>query len=152
MKAADQTTNLEITSASDTATFAFGRKLGAQLQRGAVVALYGELGAGKTQLTKGIATALGIAADLVTSPTFTICTEHTDGRLPLYHYDVFRLGSVAEFDELGWEEKRDTGITVIEWAEKIAPRLPAKTIHITLSHTSDPATRRIQMRGTEFPT
>ena len=99
-------------------TIRFGKMLGSLLQAGDILALQGTLAAGKTQLTKGIAQGLGIT-EPVTSPTFTIVSEYY-GRLPLYHIDVYRLGSPEEFLDLGVEEMLyGQGVCVIEWSEKL---------------------------------
>ena len=124
-------------------TLAFGRKLATQLQVGDVVALTGELGAGKTCLTQGIAAGLGIR-EPVTSPTFTLISEHQGKKLPLYHIDLYRLDSAAQALQIGIEEYLDSdGVTVIEWAEKIPELLPARAIHVRLDILENGA-RQIQ--------
>lgn len=110
----------------------FGLDLGRSLQKGDVVALIGDLGTGKTALTKYIAQGLGIR-DIITSPTFTIVQEYREGRLPLYHFDVYRIGEPEEMYELGYEEYfYGDGVCVIEWADRIEELLPegTKTIRI----------------------
>ena len=110
----------------------FGLDLGNSLEKGDVVALIGDLGTGKTALTKYIAEGLGIAGP-ITSPTFTIVQEYHDGRLPLYHFDVYRIGDPEEMYELGYEEYfYGQGVCVIEWADLIEELLPeeAKVIRI----------------------
>jgi tRNA threonylcarbamoyladenosine biosynthesis protein TsaE len=131
-------------SRSAAETIAFGRALAGRLRAGDLVALSGELGAGKTCLVKGIALGLGIA-QVVTSPTFTIIHEHRDGRLPLYHVDLYRLDSMHNALATGIEEYlgRD-GVTVIEWAEKIEPLLPVHTKHIRMEVVGGNA-RRIEI-------
>ena len=100
-------------------TVALGERLASQLRCGDVIALTGELGAGKTALVKGIARGLGIAQD-VTSPTFTLIHEYGGGRLPLFHIDLYRLDTVEQALAIGIEEYlTPDGVTVIEWAEKI---------------------------------
>jgi tRNA threonylcarbamoyladenosine biosynthesis protein TsaE len=107
-----------------------------------VLALYGELGAGKTALVKGIAAGLGIETD-VTSPTFTLVHEYEGGRLRLVHADLYRLGSIDDVLDIGMEEYMESGgVTVIEWAEKIEPVLPGRAVRIRLE-TIDESTRRI---------
>lgn len=124
-------------------TFDFGRQLGAELQPGDVVALIGELGAGKTCFVKGIAAGLGVTQE-VTSPTFTLIHEYRGERLPLAHIDLYRLDNVREAVNIGIEEYLGgPGVTVIEWAERIEPLLPANTQHIRLSIV-DEKTRNIE--------
>ena len=117
-------------------TISLGERLGKQLAPGDVIALYGDLGAGKTTLTKGIAVGLGLAAD-IHSPTFTLIHEHP-GAIPLYHVDLYRLSSEQEVETLGLEEYiyRD-GVTVIEWANTTRSLLPAERLDITLRMTGD---------------
>jgi tRNA threonylcarbamoyladenosine biosynthesis protein TsaE len=113
-------------------TIEFGRRLATELRAGDVVALTGELGAGKTCLVKGIALGLGIAHE-ITSPTFTIIHEYRGVLLPFYHIDLYRLDSTQEVIAVGIEEYLPgDGVTVIEWAEKIEALLPkhAKRVHM----------------------
>jgi len=113
-----------IISHSPEETFAFGKRLAGSLKKGDVVALAGDLGAGKTQLVKGIAAGLGVAME-VTSPTYTLIHEYTGGRLPLNHIDLYRLESAREALEAGLDEYLGTnGVTVIEWADKFAELIP----------------------------
>ena len=110
-------------------TVALGEKIGSFLKKGDIIALQGTLAAGKTTITKGIARALGIS-EPVTSPTFTLISVY-EGKLPLYHMDVYRLGTAEDFLELGAEEMLyGDGISVIEWSEKIMNELPAGVIII----------------------
>jgi tRNA threonylcarbamoyladenosine biosynthesis protein TsaE len=118
---------------SEYETRRFGEELAAELKPGDILALIGDLGTGKTTLTKYIARELGIMQP-ITSPTFTIICEYDDGSLPLYHFDVYRLNSVDEMLELGYEEYFfGDGVCIIEWADKIEELLPenTKTIYIT---------------------
>ena len=109
---------------SEEDAFSFGKKLADELKPGDVLALIGELGTGKTTLTKGIAEGLGIK-ETVTSPTFTIVSEYHSGRLPLFHFDVYRLESGAELVAMGADEYFERGgVTVIEWADLVAEVLP----------------------------
>lgn len=115
-------------------TEAFGRNLAARLKPGDVIALTGDLGTGKTTLTKAIAHGLGIS-EVITSPTFTIVKEYEDGRLPLYHFDVYRIGDPDEMFELGYEEYfYGDGVCVIEWADLIEDLLPEEAIRIQLEY------------------
>lgn len=113
-----------------------GSRLGKMLQAGDVVALFGDLGAGKTTFTSGIADGMGIEAD-IHSPTFTLIHEHL-GEVPLYHVDLYRLTNLAEIEFLGVEEyvQRD-GVTVIEWADKMTELLPDERLDITLTRRGE---------------
>ena len=105
-------------------TFAFGQALGKQAQPGEVYTLVGDLGVGKTVLTQGIAKGLCIE-EPVNSPTFTIVQVYEEGRMPFYHFDVYRIGDIAEMDEIGYEDYfYGQGLTMIEWANLIAEILP----------------------------
>gem|GEM_PF-55534 len=128
-----------------------------ELAPGAVIALTGGLGAGKTTLAKAIAAGLNVA-EPVTSPTFTLINEYVSGRLPLYHFDVYRLGPQEsrpeepevrdELAEIGYEEYFfGKGVTIVEWADLIRGLLPENTFWIELSHTEDPYVRRCETRG-----
>lgn len=115
-------------------TRAFGLELGASLGKGDIVALIGDLGTGKTALTKYIAEGLGIR-EVITSPTFTIVQEYRQGRLPLYHFDVYRIGDPEEMYELGYEEYfYGDGVCVIEWADLIEELLPEYTKVIRIEY------------------
>jgi tRNA threonylcarbamoyladenosine biosynthesis protein TsaE len=125
-------------------TLQFGERLGRELQRGDVVALFGDLGAGKTALVKGIARGLGITRE-VTSPTFTLVREYTGGRLPLFHIDLYRLDSLEQALAIGIEEYwNGPGVTAIEWSEKIESLLPATATRIRIT-ASDNDVRRIEV-------
>lgn len=105
-------------------TLELGRKLGKQAQPGEVYTLIGELGVGKTVLTQGIAQGLSIE-EPVNSPTFTIVQVYEEGRMPFYHFDVYRISDLAEMDEIGYEDYfYGQGLTMIEWANLIADILP----------------------------
>ena len=115
-------------------TRAFGLELGASLRKGDIVALIGDLGTGKTALTKYIAEGLGLR-ETITSPTFTIVQEYRQGRLPLYHFDVYRIGDPEEMYELGYEEYfYGDGVCVIEWADLIEELLPEYTKVIRIEY------------------
>ncbi len=114
---------MEYVTNSEAETQALGRRLGERLGPGAVVAFTGDLGAGKTALTRGLAEGLGIT-DRVTSPTFTIVNEYEGGRLPLFHFDLYRLGSSEELYEIGWEDYLARGgVCAVEWSENAADAL-----------------------------
>jgi tRNA threonylcarbamoyladenosine biosynthesis protein TsaE len=122
-----------IVTHSEQETIDAGAALAAKLLPGAVVALYGDLGSGKTRFAKGISLGLGIT-ETVTSPTFTIVNEHRGGRLPLFHFDCYRLRSSSELDELGFDEYIfGEGVCVLEWAEMIAERLPEQRFDIRIT-------------------
>jgi tRNA threonylcarbamoyladenosine biosynthesis protein TsaE len=115
---------------------AFGESWAANFVGGEILAFYGVLGAGKTQLAKGIARGLGFRGD-VTSPTFTIVHEYLGGRLPLYHIDLYRIESERDAIDIGLEEYLPSkGVTLIEWPERIASLLPAQTQHWELEVVS----------------
>lgn len=105
-------------------TFAFARQLGERAVPGTVYTLTGDLGVGKTVFAQGLARGLGIA-EPVNSPTFTIVQVYDEGRLPFYHFDVYRIGDIAEMDEIGYEDFfYGDGVCLIEWAELIGELLP----------------------------
>ncbi len=117
---------------SEEETRALGRELAEGLKAGDIVALIGGLGTGETALTRYIAEALGVK-EPVTSPTFTIVREHKDGRLPLYHFDVYRVYDPDELYEIGFEEYLfGGGVCIIEWADLIEDLLPAGTLIINI--------------------
>ena len=125
---------LPVVTSSENETRAVGRRLAEELDAGAVLALHGELGAGKTQLTKGIASGLGVDETAVSSPTFTLIHEYK-GCLPVYHIDGYRTRSPREFEALGIDEYfRGDGVCIIEWPERLGPLLPSSTIHLSLQH------------------
>lgn len=125
----------------------FGEALAKGLEPGDVVALTGPLGAGKTTLSKAIAKGLGVR-ETVTSPTFTIIKEYKDGRLPLYHFDVYRIMDEEEMYELGYEEYfYGEGVCLVEWADKIGELLPENSIHIEISYGKEPQERCCIIRG-----
>jgi tRNA threonylcarbamoyladenosine biosynthesis protein TsaE len=108
-----------------------------QLKPGNVVALAGDLGAGKTEFVKGLAAGLDATA-AVTSPTFTLIHEYQGGRLPLYHMDFYRLSSEAELDEIGFDDYlNQSGICAVEWANRFPERIPNAAIWVTLSITEN---------------
>ncbi len=113
-------------------TFRLGVSLGERAKPGEVYTLDGDLGAGKTALTQGIAEGLRVEGP-VCSPTFTIVQEYGEGRMPLYHFDVYRIGDAEEMEEVGYEDYfYGQGLTVIEWADKIAAILPKRRVAIRI--------------------
>ncbi len=127
-------------------TRALGRKLAALLTAGDVVVLSGRLGSGKTLFVSGIAEGLGIGAR-ITSPTFLIAKSYVDGFLPLIHADVYRLGSVAEFDDLGLLDSGADGAVVIEWGEAVAEALPKHRLIVSFTMDGDARTIAFQHGG-----
>ncbi len=119
-------------SFSEKDTFEIGYQLGSQAKPGSVYTLNGDLGVGKTVFTQGFAKGLGIE-DNVNSPTFTIIQIYEEGRMPLYHFDVYRIGDVEEMEEIGYEDYfYGEGVCLIEWAELIEDILPENRIRITI--------------------
>ena len=113
-------------------TFQVGKSLGEKAFPGQVLTLTGDLGVGKTVFTQGLAEGLGIE-EPINSPTFTIVQEYHEGRLPLYHFDVYRIADVSEMDEIGYEEYFfSDGVCLIEWGTLIEELLPDSTITITI--------------------
>ena len=114
-------------------TFEFGRKLGSEALPGQIYTLIGDLGVGKTVFTQGFAKGLGIT-EYVNSPTFTILQVYEEGRLALYHFDVYRIADVSEMDEIGFEEYAyGDGVSLIEWANLIEDILPEEYIEVEIS-------------------
>ena len=136
---------MEYITNSPEETEALGQKLGAVLKPGALIAYRGDLGARKTAFTRGLARGLGSAMS-VTSPTYTIVNEYTDGRLPLFHFDMYRLSSSDELWDIGWEDYLERGgVCAVEWSENVADALE-DAIWITLEKLGD-ETRRITIEG-----
>ena len=121
------------------------RRLAAVAQRGDLLCLVGELGAGKTQFAKGFAAGLGIA-DTVSSPTFVLMAEYA-GRLPMFHLDLYRIEDAADAAAGGLLDERQTeGVTLVEWAERMGPALPAARLDVVIDGTGDEP-RRITIRS-----
>lgn len=136
-------------SESPVATLALGAALGGCLEVGDVVALEGELGAGKTVFVKGVATGLGIDPDVVTSPTYTLVHVYGDAgtRSRLFHLDLYRIGHPDAVEAIGWDETVGKwGVTVIEWAERAGPWLPADRLDVQMEAAGETA-RRILVAG-----
>lgn len=114
-------------------TFEAGRKLGMTAKPGEIYTLSGDLGVGKTVFTQGVAAGLGIT-EHVNSPTFTIVQVYESGRLPFYHFDVYRIGEVDEMEEIGYEDYfYGNGLCIVEWAERIRELIPVQARHITIA-------------------
>ena len=113
-------------------TFNLGKKIGQQAKPGQVICLNGDLGVGKTVFTQGLAKGLGIE-EPVNSPTFTIVQVYEEGRLPLYHFDVYRIGDIEEMDEIGYEDYfYGEGVCLVEWADLIREILPEQMCRVTI--------------------
>jgi tRNA threonylcarbamoyladenosine biosynthesis protein TsaE len=113
-------------------TYEFGKRMGEAAKASSVYCLNGDLGVGKTVFTQGFAAGLGIEGP-VNSPTFTIVQQYDDGRLPLYHFDVYRIGDISEMDEIGYEDCfYGDGVSLIEWSELITEILPDERITVTI--------------------
>lgn len=124
--------NVVIETGNTRETFDVGRSLGSVAEPGSIFCLIGDLGVGKTVFTQGFAAGLGIE-EPINSPTFTIIQEYKQGRLPMYHFDVYRIGDVAEMDEIGYEEYFfSDGVCLVEWGNIIEELLPENTVYITI--------------------
>ena len=123
---------MKIETFSEKETFELGKKLGTEAKPGQVYALLGDPGVGKTILTKGFAEGIGIT-EPVSSPTFTIVQVYEEGRMPFYHFDVYRIGDIEEMDEIGYEDCfYGEGVCLVEWANLIEEIMPENTIWITI--------------------
>ena len=138
---------MQITTHSDDETQALGQKLASRLAPGDVIAYFGDLGAGKTAFTRGLAQGLGIT-DPVTSPTYTIVNEYLSGRIPLFHFDMYRLSSSDELFDIGWEDYLSRGgVCAVEWSENVEDALQ-DAIRVTIEKDADePDTRHITITG-----
>ena len=136
---------------SEKETFELGKKIGENAKAGQIYTLTGDLGVGKTVFTQGLAAGLGIT-EPVNSPTFTIVQMYEDGRLPFYHFDVYRIGDIEEMEEIGYEDCfYGEGVCLIEWAELIRDILPEQCVEVTITKELDKGFdfRRIQVTGIE---
>lgn len=135
---------MEIISRSVNDTKNIGRQIAKKLKPGDIICLFGQLGSGKTVLTKGIAKGLKIKESKVISPSFVLIREHSKGRLPLYHFDLYRLKNSCEILALGYEEYfYDDGVSVVEWADRLKSLTPNEFLKIDLKLKSD-SQRRIK--------
>lgn len=135
-------------------TFALGERLGRGARPGQIYTLTGDLGVGKTVFTQGVAKGLGIS-EPVSSPTFTIVQEYGSGRLPFYHFDVYRIGDVEEMEEIGYDDYFfGEGVCLIEWAELVREILPEHRISVTIEKDLRQGFdyRRIVLEGLEEET
>jgi tRNA threonylcarbamoyladenosine biosynthesis protein TsaE len=127
-----------IVAQNEADTDRLGKLLAEVLPSGSVVALVGTLGAGKTRLVQAVAAALGMPREEVTSPTFVLVNEYLNGRLPMYHFDAYRLRDEDEFNELGPEEYFEGGgITFVEWADRVEHSMPRESLRIVIEVTGD---------------
>ena len=138
---------MEFLTNSPEETEAIGKRLGEKLAPGAVIAYQGDLGAGKTAFTRGVALGLG-AKEQVTSPTYTIVNEYLSGKYPLFHFDMYRLASSDDLFDIGWEDYLDRGgICAVEWSENVADAME-NAIVVTIEKLGED-TRRITIEGGE---
>lgn len=142
---------MEILSHSEAETEAAGERLGASLSPGTVLAYRGGLGMGKTAFTRGLARGLGCTGR-VTSPTFTIVNEY-EGRIPLFHFDMYRLPDSDALFDIGWDDYLDRGgVCAVEWSEQVDDALPEDNIYVTISrHPDHDNWRIIEIEGGEAP-
>ena len=139
---------MEFLTTSPAETEKVGFALGKILQPGTILAYRGDLGAGKTAFTRGLARGLG-ATDMVTSPTYTIVNEYLSGRIPLFHFDMYRLASSDDLWDIGWEDYLERGgVCAVEWSENVEDALEG-AINITIEKTGE-ETRRITIEGGDF--
>ena len=129
-------------------TSALAQRLAQDLRGGEVIAFTGGMGAGKTAFTRGLARGLGCRGR-VTSPTFTIVNEYEGGRLPLFHFDLYRMDSPEELFDIGWEDYLSRGgVCAVEWSEQVADALPEGTVYVTLTrHPEHDGWRSITVEG-----
>lgn len=136
----------ELHSKSELRTQRLGHALAEELRAGDVVALIGPLGAGKTQMVRGVATGLGVSESLISSPTFVLMNEYP-GRLPVVHIDAYRLSDIDELETIGWSpELLEDAVTLIEWADRMEADLPADHLRIELEHVGEHE-RELQLTG-----
>jgi len=138
---------MEFVTHSPEETRALGGRLADALKGGEVVAFTGDLGAGKTAFVSGMAQALGVD-ERVTSPTFTIVNEYEGGRLPLFHFDMYRLGSADELFHIGWEDYlARNGVCAVEWSENVEEAIEGDAIRVSITRGDDENSRVIQIEG-----
>ena len=131
-------------------TEALGARLANALAQGRVVAFTGDLGAGKTAFVSGMARALGVE-ERVTSPTFTIVNEYEGGRLPLFHFDMYRLGSADELFHIGWEDYLARGgVCAVEWSENVAGAIEPDAVRVSIVRGDGDDDRRITIEGVDL--
>ena len=143
---------MEVLTRSEAETEALGARLAAVLAPGSVVAYRGGLGMGKTAFTRGLARGLGYKGR-VTSPTFTIVNEYEGGRLPLFHFDMYRLEGADALFDIGWEDYLDRGgVCAVEWSELTEEALPPETVFVTIARSPEGENARvITIEGVDLP-
>ena len=143
---------MEFITNSPEETEKVGAALGNILAPGTVIAYRGDLGAGKTAFTRGLARGLGVR-EIVTSPTYTIVNEYLGGRMPLFHFDMYRLGSSDELFDIGWEDYLERGgVCAVEWSEQVAEAMPSDTIYVTIARCPEADNwRTITIKGVDLP-
>lgn len=139
---------MEFITNSPGETEKIGAAMGRIIPAGTVLAYRGDLGAGKTAFTRGLARGLGFK-EAVTSPTYTIVNEYLGGRLPLFHFDMYRLSSADDLFDIGWEDYLSRGgVCAVEWSEQVADALPEGTVYVTLTrHPEHDGWRSITVEG-----
>lgn len=139
---------MEFITNSPEETEKIGAAMGRIIPAGTVLAYRGDLGAGKTAFTRGLARGLGFT-EAVTSPTYTIVNEYLGGRLPLFHFDMYRLSSADDLFDIGWEDYLSRGgVCAVEWSEQVADALPEGTVYVTLTrHPEHDGWRSITVEG-----
>ena len=142
---------MEYLTHSEAETETLGARLAEGLRPGAVVACRGDLGVGKTAFTRGLARGLG-CRERVTSPTFTIVNEYEGGRLPLFHFDLYRLERAEDLFDIGWDDYLDRGgVCAVEWSERAAEALPPETVCVTLRRCPENESwRAVTVEGGDF--
>ena len=141
---------MEFLTRSEEETEALGRRLGEKLTPGSLVAYTGDLGAGKTAFTRGLARGLGVT-ERVTSPTFNIVNEYEGGRLPLFHFDLYRLGGEEELFDIGWEDYLTRGgVCAVEWSENAEGALEKPCIRVEIRRGDREDQRMIEIKGIDL--
>lgn len=141
---------MEYRTNSELETESLGERLACVIKPGTVIAFTGDLGAGKTAFTRGLARGLGVT-QRVTSPTFTIVNEYEGGRLPLFHFDMYRLGSSDELFDIGWEDYLiRNGVCAVEWSENVADALEGDCICVDIRRGTSDSQRIIAITGVEI--
>ena len=141
---------MEFVTHSAAQTREVGRRLAEKLDAGSVIAFTGDLGAGKTAFTGGLAEGLGVT-DRVTSPTFNLVNEYEGGRIPLFHFDLYRLDSADDLFDIGWEDYLARGgVCAVEWSERAEEALEGDVIRVHIARGSDDNSRVITIEGVEL--
>ena len=143
---------IEVISKSPNETEEYAEKLGKHLNGGEVIAFFGGLGMGKTRFTSGLAKGMGID-EYVSSPTFAIVNEYEGGRLPLFHFDMYRLADSDALFDIGWEDYLDRGgVCAVEWSEMVEDALPPDTVYVTMTRCPEQDSwRTITIEGVTLP-